>query len=74
MGPQAGDAPSRATTRPMAATLRSTSASVVSWPLRETRITAWPCQVLPESQQVPSAWTPATTRRVKASASPPPGG
>ena len=35
---------------------------------------AIPCQVVPPSQHVPSAWTAAMTARVNASASPPPAG
>ena len=36
----------------------------------EIRIAARPCQVVPESQQVPSSWTRRTTSRVSSSSSP----
>ena len=57
--------------RRIAATDRSASASVVLQFETEIRIAARPCQVVPPSQHVPSAWTAAMTARVKASASPP---
>ena len=53
--------------RRIAATERSASASVVDQFETEIRIAAMPCQVVPPSQQVPSAWTAATTSRVNAS-------
>src|SRR5829696_3683629 len=65
---------SRVRARKIAAADRSTSASVVDQFDTEIRIAAMPCQVVPLSQQVPSAWTRVTTSRVYASESPPPGG
>ena len=49
-------------TRTIAAKLRSTSSSVVAQDDTLTRIAARPCQTVPPHQQVPSAWTAATTR------------
>lgn len=53
--------------RRIAATERSTSSSVVDQLLTETRSAALPSQVVPLSQQVPSAWTASTMCRVLAS-------
>ena len=56
--------------RRIAATEASTSSSSVDQLETEIRIAARPCQTVPPSQQVPSAWTRAMTSRVVASASP----
>ena len=56
-----------AATRRIAATERSTSASVVDQFDTETRISRRPRQVVPPSQQVPSRCTPSMTRSVRAS-------
>ncbi len=59
--------------RRIAAADRSTSSSVVDQFEIDTRIAARPCQVVPPTQHVPSAWTRAMTSRTCASASMPGG-
>ena len=46
--------------RRIAAAERSTSASVVAQPDTEMRIASRPCQTVPPTQHVPSAWMRAT--------------
>src|SRR6266480_3942672 len=54
-----------AAARKIAATLRSTSASVVAHDDTLMRIAVWPCQTVPPHQQVPSPCTRAITSRVR---------
>src|SRR4030095_3314978 len=56
-----------ASTRRIASTERSTSASVVVQLETEIRISRRPCQVVPPIQQVPSRWMPSITRSVRSS-------
>jgi hypothetical protein len=56
---------SEASTRSIASTDRSTSASVVVQLDTEIRISRRPCQVVPPIQQVPSRWMPSITRSVR---------
>jgi hypothetical protein len=53
--------------RTMASTDRSTSSAVVDQLQTEIRIAAFPCQVVPPSQQVPSSCTAFTVARVRES-------
>lgn len=48
----------------IAATLRSTSSSVVAQHDTEMRMALCPCHSVPPHQQVPSDWMAAITRRV----------
>src|SRR6266700_1519489 len=60
----------RSSTPRIAATDRSTSASVVDQLDTEIRAAATPRQTVPPNQDVPSAWAAAMTRRVVSSESP----
>jgi hypothetical protein len=56
-----------AAARRIASTDRSTSSVVVDQLDTEILIAAFPCQVVPPSQQIPSSCTSFTTARVRAS-------